>query len=407
MNEGESFKTKPRLLFCTSLYFHQKTSYIEIYKKHLEENFDVIYLDILSQFRSYGREEIEKNIKKKINEFDIICITTDKPYYNFNFFKELKKINNEIVIVYTDGDAVVNFPSYCVNFINEIDLYAVNDSLTIVNFLKKKNINSILFTAVYNQDFYKIANKEKVNDVIFYGGKNKNRQKYLSYIKENNIKLTLIGKGFNSYHTPIDQLNEQINNSKIGLSINYVERSPWRNKFFNEFNECKQIKGKNIEIPLSGTMLLAEYFDDLDHLYINNKEAIFFETKSEMLELIKYYLTNDEKREEIAQAGHLKAIKKFEGNLMAKNFIQEINKIIFNKKKNLNILNYKMEKDYFVTWSLNYALFFFINKNFKSFFDMLKVVKYGVPIRYLVFKVKQVLLNIIHNLKDFLFNKKK
>jgi len=91
MNEGESFKTKPRLLFCTSLYFHQKTSYIEIYKKHLEENFDVIYLDILSQFRSYGREEIEKNIKKKINEFDIICITTDKPYYNFNFFKELKK----------------------------------------------------------------------------------------------------------------------------------------------------------------------------------------------------------------------------------------------------------------------------------------------------------------------------
>ena len=71
------------------------------------------------------------------------------------------------------------------------------------------------------------------------------------------------------------------------------------------------------------------------------------------------------------------------------------------------MLNYKMEKDYFVTWSLNYALFFFINKNFKSFFDMLKVVKYGVPIRYLVFKVKQVLLNIIHNLKDFLFNKKK
>ena len=36
MNDGESFKTKPRLLFCTSLYFHQKTSYIEIYKKHLK-----------------------------------------------------------------------------------------------------------------------------------------------------------------------------------------------------------------------------------------------------------------------------------------------------------------------------------------------------------------------------------
>ena len=333
MNDGESFNKKPRLLFCSSLYFHQKTSYIEIYKKHLEENFNVTYLDILSHFKSYGRKETEKNIKKKINQFEIICFTTDKPYYNFNFFKELKKINNQIVIVYTDGDAVTNFPAYCINFINEIDLYAVNDSLSVVNFLKRKNINSILFTAVYNQDFYKIINRKKINDVIFYGGNDENRQNYLSYIKENNINLTLLGKGFNSYFTPIDQLNEQINKSKIGLSLHTVVRKNWRNSFFNEFNKYKGIKGKNIEVPLSGTLLLAEYFDDLNHLYINKKEAIFFETKLEMIELIKYYLKNDEKREEIAQAGHLKALKNFEGNLMVKNLIKEINKIIFNKKK--------------------------------------------------------------------------
>ena len=38
---------------------------------------------------------------------------------------------------------------------------------------------------------------------------------------------------------------------------------------------------------------------------------------------------------------------------------------------------------------------------------MLKVVKYGVPIRYLIFKVKQKLLSIIFNIKSFLLNKEK
>ena len=64
--------------------------------------------------------------------------------------------------------------------------------------------------------------------------------------------------------------------------------------------------------------------------------------------------------------------------------LQEINNICFSRKKNLiNKNNNKQEVDWFVTWSLNYALPFLDNKNYKASFDMLRVVKYGVPIVYI------------------------
>ena len=81
-----------------------------------------------------------------------------------------------------------------------------------------------------------------------------------------------------------------------------------------------------------------------------------------MTQQIKYYLKNDEIREEIALSGHLRAIKNMEGNVMANKLINEIYKIYENIDKNHKekiIIKHKMEKKIFVTWSLNYALIFF------------------------------------------------
>ena len=411
MNGNDVLKKKPSLLHCTSLYFHQKTSYLKLYTKHMEKNFNYTYFDIITYFKSHGRKETENYVKNIIYRFDIICITTDKPYFSFNFFQKLKKINKKLIIVYTDGDALTNFPSYSINFINEIDLYAINDSLAVINFLKKNKKNAMLWTAVYNNDFYKIENTKKTNDVIFYGGVDEIRDDYINDIKQNEIKIGLFGKGFNNYFTPIEKLNIEINKSKIGLGINSISKKEIpETKYFKEFEfVTKHIKGKNLEIPLSGTFLLTEYFDDLNEIYTNNKDAVFFETKKEMTQLIKYYLKNEEIREEIALSGHLRAIKNIEGNVMANKLINEIYKIYENIDKNhkeKTIIKHKAEKNIFVTWSLNYAFIFFSQKNFKAFFDMLKVIKYGIPINYILTRIKHLIINILIILKNTFFKKK-
>lgn len=410
MNENKLSGKQLNLLLCSSDSIHTKTSQIKFYKELLSKNFNTTFFDLIDYFKSFGRSESESYIKKIINKFQIILITTDKPYFNFNFFSELKKINKELIIVYTDGDGVLNYPSYSINFINDIDLYAVTDSLKVVSYLNKNNTKAFFWYTQYKQDFFKLDDRLKTDDVIFYGG-SQNRMEYLNYIEENNINLSKYGRGFHSDFTPIKTLNKLINRSKIGLSLNFVQKErEWKNKYFNDFNNCKQVKGKNLEIPLCGTFLLAEYLKDLDELYVNKKEAVFFEDKKEMIELIKYYLENNEEREQIALAGYNKALNNFEGSIMIEKLIKEINNIYFNREKNFinkNKITNKQEVDWFVTWSLNYAFIFFNNKNYKAFLDMIKVIKYGVPISYVSYKLKQLIIYKVSQFKNFLFLKKK
>ena len=43
-----------------------------------------------------------------------------------------------------------------------------------------------------------------------------------------------------------------------------------------------------MEIPLSGTFLLTEYFEDLNEIYTNNKDAVYFETKKEERVILQF-----------------------------------------------------------------------------------------------------------------------
>lgn len=57
------------------------------------------------------------------------------------------------------------------------------------------------------------------------------------------------------------------------------------------------------EIPATGTMMLAEYTDDLASLYLEGEEAEFFRSPAEMAEKIERYLTDDICRSKVAAGG--------------------------------------------------------------------------------------------------------
>lgn len=57
------------------------------------------------------------------------------------------------------------------------------------------------------------------------------------------------------------------------------------------------------EIPATGTMMLAEYTDDLASLYLEGEEAEFFRSPAEMAEKIERYLADDMRRSKVAAGG--------------------------------------------------------------------------------------------------------
>lgn len=60
---------------------------------------------------------------------------------------------------------------------------------------------------------------------------------------------------------------------------------------------------RSFEIPATGTMMLAEYTDDLASLYFEGEEAEFFRSPAEMAEKIERYLADDIRRNKVAAGG--------------------------------------------------------------------------------------------------------
>lgn len=58
------------------------------------------------------------------------------------------------------------------------------------------------------------------------------------------------------------------------------------------------------EIPACGTMMIAPRTPVLQSLYEEDREAVFFESREELLDKVRFYLAHDESRSRIALAGH-------------------------------------------------------------------------------------------------------
>ena len=55
--------------------------------------------------------------------------------------------------------------------------------------------------------------------------------------------------------------------------------------------------------------MLAPYTDELAKMYEEDREVVFFRTKEEFVNKIKFYLTNAEERERIALGGYNRLIQ--------------------------------------------------------------------------------------------------
>tara|TARA_B110000977_G_scaffold186713_1_gene253003 strand:- start:7166 stop:8368 length:1203 start_codon:yes stop_codon:yes gene_type:complete len=75
--------------------------------------------------------------------------------------------------------------------------------------------------------------------------------------------------------------------------------------FLSTLNEDTYTR-RSFQIPAMKTVMLSQYSDDLASLFQPDVEAVFFKNESEMLEKLKILLSDDQKLEEIAEAGYHK-----------------------------------------------------------------------------------------------------
>jgi spore maturation protein CgeB len=78
--------------------------------------------------------------------------------------------------------------------------------------------------------------------------------------------------------------------------------------FLSKLNEDTYTR-RVFEIPASGTFMLCERTRDMQALYQEDQEAVFFDSGQELIDKVRYYLARDSEREAIARAGERRALQ--------------------------------------------------------------------------------------------------
>ncbi len=147
--------------------------------------------------------------------------------------------------------------------------------------------------------------------VVFVGnGEPGPRKDYITSLVERGVQVKLFGndkywkrylpKEIHKRVSPIvpvtgEDYNAVISKAKISLA------------FFNSGNN-DQYTRRVFEIPACRGFLLAQRTPVMERLYREGKEAEYFDSSEELADKIHYYLSHEEKRLAIAEAGHQRCI---------------------------------------------------------------------------------------------------
>jgi hypothetical protein len=144
-------------------------------------------------------------------------------------------------------------------------------------------------------------------EVGFIGNYEKERFDSMSFIANQGIKVTIRGDAWKR----IKQSNANIRiipKAYQGLEYSKIICATKINLgFLFKGNRDKQT-ARSIEIPACGGFLLAERTDEHMGLFIEGKEAEFFDSNYELLDKIQFFLKNESLRNRIARAGFRRCV---------------------------------------------------------------------------------------------------
>lgn len=266
----------------------------------------------------------------------------------------IKNTNDKIVIynAYEDEEFIIDFHKEFPNLIlftffsddewrhetynRYIALYS--DFFSITSFMENLNRyssyglkNGMICQWACNPKKYFPNNIKKTYNVSFIGAPHSKRVEYISYLINNGIDVSIFGYGWNKVRSlrshwrgylSDSEMVEIINKSKINLNFLWTSRMPYRTS----------IKGRSMEIPACKSFQLSNFTSELNHYgFIEGVTIATFSNKKDMLDKIKFYLNEDEKREIIANNAYNLVINK---HTWEKRFNNIFNYISYGKKEN-------------------------------------------------------------------------
>ena len=252
---------------------------------------------------SYDRK-IFDNLFKKVQQYGPDLVVGVYRFIHPSFVQKVKL--QGMKIIHINPDAITTF-QYQQLFASDYDVYFTKDPY-IVSFMKNNmHLNAKLYNEAFNVRYHIKPNEDKLEyekkydiDVMTYGTLYPYRCRMLQVLADNGINLRLYGvKPHRFYDGKLDKYFQ--NKYLIGREkAQYLYGSKI---VFNQMHyaEIESVNNRFFEVNGAGAFQLSDYRPILKTLLPIDPSLVSFRSIDEGLEKIKYYLTHDQERKEIAE----------------------------------------------------------------------------------------------------------
>jgi spore maturation protein CgeB len=150
----------------------------------------------------------------------------------------------------------------------------------------------------------------ETNDVIYIGHfENDGREKILQVLHDAGIQLRVYGTGWEKAQSRISWLAKQKIHQVWGTEYSALLSNAKISLVFLSAKNRDVYTRRCFEIPACGSLLMAPRTKELQHLFRDGEEAVFWDTAENLASRVNYYLKNDKLRATIANAGRTRLLK--------------------------------------------------------------------------------------------------
>ena len=378
------FKDKKKITKNQDFWIDKLSKGYEVWDFYLHEHLHLTNSKII--------EKINNKITSK--NIDVLLIEGDHLALNDLFF--LRSINQKVLKGLFLGD---DSEWHQVNLISaSIFDFILTDPVSVLKF-KELGIESLYCPIEANEEIFKDYNLEKNIDILLFGRKKPDTEKYLELLDKNKIKYLRVDPYMEISDT-LEKLARLINKSKIVINFTKTLNG---NKPFNPLSKYKYgyfAKGRPLMSGLCNTLCISEYAPSNDLLYPDG-EFPNFKNQDEFIKIIKLYL-NDKKK-------LLNDTKIFKDSCLKysdKEYIKVLVNFINNIKRRNSNINIKIPFWYYLIAIKQYfRLRSKFNKRktfFMQFFENFKMPIYLFPINIFFFIrfLPSLIIKVILNKSD-------
>lgn len=140
---------------------------------------------------------------------------------------------------------------------------------------------------------------EKVHDISFVGSRYGVRDTLVQALLDAGVRVSAYGPGWPAGPIPADQVADVFARSKIILGIGTVAHT----------KSVYTLKLRDFDATMAGALYITHRNHDLEPLFEEGKEIEYYESASELVRKVKFYLANPERRAELARNGRARALR--------------------------------------------------------------------------------------------------